>query len=283
MPSADLPARIAALERQVWKIEDKWKHVVRPSADGSIQFVLGRDSPLDGTTLPLGVFGTMGRSKVKSELVYYAEAYRAIRTGKFDEARAGLQEASTLYDMRNESLGYLLPAYAYAAARSRNSAALEKTLDGFAAQYQRFDYHLAKAALDAIAGKRNESLEHLKLALVRRPYTERRPVYTEYQYAELCEWLYKATRDARYRNLALDWAKKNETITPWFAWPYALEARLSTNPAERGRAMAMAYYLDRKSERLGMLPKAEVQNAVREYANRNPFRRAVDRTPKQPA
>ena len=45
----------------------------------------------------------------------------------------------------------------------------------------------------------------------------------------------------------------------------------------------MAYYLDRKSERLGKLPKAEVQNAVKEYANRNPFRRAADRMPKQPA
>ncbi len=126
-------------------------------------------------------------------------------------------------------------------------------------------------------------MQHLKLALVRRPFTEGRPIFTEYQYAEVCEWLFEATRDTRYRNLALDWAKKNQAFQPWFAWAYAMEARLSTNPAERGRAIAIAYYLDRKSARLGLLPKGEVANAVKEYANRNPFRRATHAVQKQPA
>jgi hypothetical protein len=255
-PTAELPARIAALDRSGWKI-------------GESELFFG--PPPRGSYLPR-----------KSRLLYYAEAYAAMRSGKFAEASAGLQAASTLYGVR-DSEASILPLYAYVAARAGDTASLEKALEIFPPEEQGFDYQLAKGILAALAGKRDASLEHLKLALVRRPFTEYRAIFTEYQYAEVCEWLYDATRDARYRNLALDWAKKNEAVNPWFAWPYAVEARLSTDPAARGRAMAMAYYLDRKSERLGRLPKTEVQNAVKEYANRNPFRRAVDRTPKQPA
>ncbi len=257
-PTAELPARIAALDRSGWKVGDP-SQPVGPIQPGK------------------------ANEPRKSKLVYYAEAYAGMRSGKFAEASAGLQEASTIYGVRGDSDAYILPLYAYVAARAGNTAGLEKALEIFPPDEQGFDYHLAKGIVAALAGKRDASLEHLKLALVRRPFTEYRPIFTEYQYAEVCEWLYEATRDARYRNLALDWAKKNEAVNPWFAWPYSVEARFSTNPAERARAMAMAYYLDRKSERLGMLPRTEVQNAVKEYANRNPFRRATDRTPKQPA
>jgi hypothetical protein len=62
-----------------------------------------------------------------------------------------------------------------------------------------------------------------------------------------------------------------------------VEARLSANPEQRGRAIAITYYLDRKSRRLNTLPKDEVAKAVKEYANRNPFRRAADPVAKQPA
>ena len=97
----------------------------------------------------------------------------------------------------------------------------------------------------------------------------------------MCEWLFEATRDQRYRRLALDWAQKNQAIQPWVAWPYSMQARLATIPAERGRAIAMAYYLDPKSERLEGLPKTVVTHAVREYADHNPFKRAIDGLPKQ--
>ena len=271
-PSTELPARIAALERAVWQLDNEWHSVARPNADGSAQLSLGPDSPSEGVTLAMPLFDTNAKAKVKSELVYYAEAYAAVRAGKFENARMALERAATLYDMRKTSLGYLLPLYAYAAARARNTDAVEKTLAKFSVQYQRFDYHLAKAVISALAGKRDQSLEHLKLALVRRPYTDQRPIYTEYQYAEICEWLFDTTRDARYRNLALDWAKKNEAFQPWMAWPYALEARLNQNAAERARAIAMAHYLDPKSERLSALSQAELAAALKEYANRNPFR-----------
>ena len=241
---------------------------------------LGPNAPEDAT-LPRGVFERTAKTPVKSDLVYYAEAYAAVKSGNFAAARALLEEASMLYTVQNRSLGYLLPLYAYAAARAGNTASVDKLLGAFPAERRRFDYYLAKGAIAAVAGDAGNATRYLDLALHRRPFTFRRPVFTEYQYAELCEWLFEATRDQRYRRLALDWARKNQAIQPWVAWPYAMEARLATNPAERDRAIAMAHYLDPKSERLGTLPRAVVNKAVRENANRNPFKRAVDGLPKQ--
>lgn len=281
-PSADLPERIASLERPVLRLDNQRQQIVRPSADGKTQHVLGPDSP-QPAVLPLGVFDQSKKSRVKSDLVYYAEAFASIGRGEFAQARAALQEASSMYDLRRESLGYLLAPYAYAAARSGDVSALEKRLKNFPQIYQRFDYHLARAIVSGVGGKRDESIQHLRLALVRRPFTELRPIYTEYQYAEVCEWLFETTRDRRYRDIAVDWAKKNQALNPWFAWPWAVEARLGTNPEQRGRAIAMAHYLDRNSRRLGMVPKAEVTKAVKEHAQRNPFRRALDQKPRQPA
>jgi tetratricopeptide (TPR) repeat protein len=276
-----LEKRITEIERPVWQLNDQHRSVVRPTADGGDHVALGPNGAEDAT-LPRGVFERIDKTRVKSDLVYYAEAFASIKSRNFAAARALLEEASTLYSLQNESLGYLLPLYAYAAARTGDTTSVNKLLETFPRQYQRFDYYLARGTIAAMIGDAEQAIRYLTLALHRRPFTNRRPVYTEYQYGEICEWLFEATRDQRYRKLALDWAQKNQTIQPWFAWPYAMQARLETDPAKRSRAIAMTYYLDPKSERLGALPKAEVAKAVREYGDRNPFKRAVDNVPKRP-
>jgi hypothetical protein len=273
IPTNQLPALIAALERPVWRLENQYRDVVRQSGGGGIDHaILGPNSP-DAVTVPRGALEGTKKARVKSDLVYTAEAYGALRSGEFASARGLLQEAAGLYDTRNESLGYLLPYYAFAAARSNDTAAVEALLEKFTSQYRRFDYHLAKAVLAGIAGSHDEAARHANLALYRRSFTEDRPIFPEYQFAEICEWLFEATRNPRYRALALDWARKNQVFQPWFAWAYAIEAKLSTNPHERRRAIALAYYLDRNSARLARLPQGEVKAAVKEYAGRNPFLR----------
>lgn len=270
-PTDQLPSLITDIERPVWKVgEERHVQVVRQSRAGIDHLALGPDSP-DSATLPRGVFETAKKTRVKSDYVYLAQAYRALRTGNFAAARLVLQEAAALYDMRNPSLGYLLPYYAYAAARSGETTSVEALLDKFAEPYRGFDYHLAKAALHGVAGKHREAMQHIRLARYRRPFTENRPVYTEYQFAELCEWLFDATGRPSYRAMALGWAQKNQVVQPWFAWAYAIEARLSTDAAARRRAIAMTHYLDPRSVRLSRLPRSEVDAAVKEFAGRNPF------------
>ena len=118
-----------------------------------------------------------------------------------------------------------------------------------------------------------DALKLLRLAFYNRPATGERPLYTEYQYAELVEWLYQATHQDAYRKLVLDWVKKVELLTPWYGWPYAMQAELDHDKAGRRRAIAMAAYLDPGSERLSKLPKAEVARAVRAFKGLNPFLR----------
>jgi hypothetical protein len=210
-------------------------------------------------------------TEVKSDLAQFADAYRAMRSGDFERARSELQQASMHYDMSQERFGYILPYLAYAAAKSGNVSAVEKELDRLRFEDRRFDYYLSKAVIAGIGGKIDESAKMLKAALHRRPYTEYRPLYTEYQYAEICEWLYESTNHPTYRDLALEWVKKSQTFQPWFAWAYAMEAKLARNPKERDRAIAMAYYLDRNSERLAKIPKQEIDAAVKKFSRNNPF------------
>src|SRR5207237_3172523 len=100
-----------------------------------------------------------------------------------------------------------------------------------------------RAVIAGLAVNADESLAALKIALHRRPFSEARPLYTEYQFAEITEWLYEATRDARFRDVMLRWARANQALTPWFAWPHAMVAKHSGESSERRKAMALAYYL----------------------------------------
>ena len=108
-------------------------------------------------------------------------------------------------------------------------------------------YDGAQAAMSGIAGKPDDALPLLERALYTQHSTETRIVFPNYEYTEILEW---PTKSARYRELALDWARTSQ---------------------DRRRAIAMAYYLDRNSVRLNTIPKREIERAVKEFGRRNPF------------
>jgi hypothetical protein len=269
-PSPELETYLIDVAQPVWKIDYANGFVIQSSDDGSVRAIQGPKTT-GNEILPIGVFDNSKKTRVKSSLVYFAESYRAIRTGDFASARASLQEASTLYDLSLNDLGYLLPYYAFASAKAGDATAVEKYIADFSLEKKGFDYFLAKAVISGIGGKTDESLQFLKNALYRRPFTESRPIQTEYEYAEICAWLYKATGKSEYKKLALDWAKTNQRFLPWFAWAYAMEAEFSDIPVERERAIAMAFYLDPKSERLGRIPEKDREAAVAKFKDQNPF------------
>jgi hypothetical protein len=273
MPGAQLDARLAALDRAAWKVEGEgYVNVVRQGRPGEQHKVLGPDSPRHAWLVP-GRFESQSvtKTRVPSEYAYLAQAYRALRMNDFGKARTLLKQAAGLIDLRNPDFGYLLPYYGYAAARSGHASEADALLARFELPYQRFDYHLARAALQALAGRHAEAMQHIRLARYRRPFTENRAVQTEYQFAELCEWLFEATDHQEYRAVALEWAQKNQVVQPWHAWAYAMEAKLSNDPKTRGRAIAMAHYLDPGSERLSRLPPEEVRDALKRFGAHNPF------------
>lgn len=280
IPSKELANSLVEIAQPVWKLDYRNNPgaqfydglVVQSYNDGKEWTVLGPQLH-GGGTLPIGVYETAQKTQVKSDLVYFAEAYRAIRMNDFSLSHVLLQEASALYDLSLNQQGYVLPYYAFAAAKMGDTSAVEKYLANFTAEQKSFDYYLAKAVISGIAGKTEESVQFLKSALYKRPFTGERPLHTEYQYAEICEWLYESTGNSKYKEMAIDWAKKNQKFQPWFAWAYAMEAKLSNNKTERKRAIAMAFYLDPQSDRLGSIAQKERDAAVKEFGRRNPFLR----------
>jgi len=240
------------------------------------RLAIGRHMSIYSTTNPPPT-----KANIKSALAYFGQAYRSFKLRKYGEAKTILDEAATVYQFsdqytRNSPDSSFLPYYAYVAAKAGDTSGVEKILSGFKIQDQLFDYCLAKAVLAGVAGKTQEALEFLQLARHRRPHTEGRPFLTQYTYGEIAELLAEETKDDRLRIYALEWAKRNQKFEPWHAWSYAMEAKLSTNPVERKRAMAMAFYLDPKSERLATLKRSEIDAAVKEFGASNLFLNAKD-------
>jgi hypothetical protein len=273
-PGTEWVSLVEATERPVWKLSwGEQNVVVRPSTTGSALMSVGLSAPLE-SYLPAYSLKAGNKVQVVSDLVYFARGYEAIRRADYRAARAALHEASTLYHLANPAIRYMLPYYAFAAAKAGDVSGVQALLDGMRVHYQRrFDYHLANAVIAALGARPEEALKSLKLALHRRPYTEDRPLYTEYQYAEIVEWLFEATRDTRYRETVLAWARANQSLNPWYAWPHAMVAKHSGDPHERQRAIAMAHYLDPKSERLSGVDRKEIEEATRNFAPKNPFLR----------
>lgn len=276
IPSKELPALVDGLDHATWFVGGESPMVLRSYSDGRLGRIMGPMPPgADLALPPLNVPAASDKRKVKSNLAYFSEGYRAVKLGDFPAAKTIFDEAATLYNMAKADTesGFMLPYYALAAAKAGDTAVVEAILKRFDPKDQRFDYYLAKAVIAAIAGKTNDALQALGYARYRRPHTESRPLLTQYTYGDICDLLARTTGNARIRAVALNWARQSQKFEPWHSWGYAIEARLTTNAADRKRAIAMTHYLDPKSERLSAFKKPEIDEAVRAYARANPFLR----------
>lgn len=113
--------------------------------------------------------------------------------------------------------------------------------------------------------------ELLRSAFDNRPNTDNRPVLTEYEYAQACEWLYQETGDRRFVDMLLAWTEEYQKTQPTHAWAYAMEYAFAKPGPRRVRALALTLYLDPLSDRLKYAPVGEVAQARIWLAGNNPF------------
>ena len=217
------------------------------------------------TQLPRGTL-------IKSEQAYFADAYAALRHNDFETALHRFDDMADHYRVEHYPLAY----YAYAAARSGDPGKLEAYVASLANppynEPSSFDQLLAKAFF---AGQRKDAdtaLKALGEAVRLRPYTDDRPVMTEYQYAEACEWLYQDTGDPRFVTELLDWVRKQETVQPTFSWAYSVQYEYERPGAARTRALAMTEYLDPASPRITKASQGERAAAKVWLDEHPPFR-----------
>jgi hypothetical protein len=214
---------------------------------------------------------------VESEFIYFADAYEQLRRGNFKAAVERFDRMAEYYAVegspQHDFAGYALPYFAWASAKTGDRLELEAFVRALPEWRPRdFDRGLALAFFAGLRGEHEAARKHLLLAFRHRPFTDKRPIFPEYQWAEACEWLYRATGEKGYLQLALDWARRHQQIMPVSAWAYALEARYSSDEQQRLRATAIALYLDPKSEYLKSVP-AEIRKRAKEwFATSNPFK-----------
>jgi hypothetical protein len=209
---------------------------------------------------------------IKSEQAFFADAYAALRHGQFDAALQRFDNMADHYQVEHYALAY----FAYAAAKTGDHERLEayiETLTGPAHNVNSsFDQLLAKAFFAGQRKDTNAALKLLRQAQRLRPYTDDRPVITEYQYAEACEWLYQDTGDRRFVAELLDWARKQQTVQPLLAWSYSVQYEYESPGAARTRALAMTEYLDPASPRIREASRTERVAAQAWLDEHAPFR-----------
>ena len=219
-----------------------------------------------------------GGTLIKSEQAFFADAYAALRHGQFDIALQRFDSMADHYQIEHYPLAY----FAYAAASSGDpedlEAYIERLNDAPYNERLSFDQLLAKAFFAGRRKDANTALKDLRAALRLRPYTEDRPVMTEYQYSEACEWLYQDTGDPRFVAELLDWARKQQAVQPIAAWAYSVEYAYERPGAARIRALAMTEYLDPASPRITKASQAE-RALARAWLIEHPPFRSTDHSP----
>lgn len=207
---------------------------------------------------------------VRHERTLFADAYVALRAGRYSEAVRKFDDLAAHYTLETEGERYVLPYFAYASARAGDPLHLEQYLQQ-ARVGGDFEAFLAEAFFKGLHGRKQEALEYLKAAFYNRPMENTQPIISEYRYAEACEWLYNDTHEDAYRQRALEWARIQEQVRPEMSWIYTLEARLLKPGPERSRALAMSLYLDPQAKIFASLSTAEKTEARRWLDQNNPF------------
>lgn len=185
---------------------------------------------------------------VPNRYALFADAYVALQGKHFGDAATKFDRLAAYYNIEdNADWGFALPYFAFAAAQSGDTFGLEKYLNGKGDAQKTWGMLLARAVLAGARGDLDASDKLLEKAHLNRPYTGDWPVMTAYQYAQSCMWIYELTKDNRFRDRALNWARAYTQIAPVYGWAHALVALLSSDSSERVRELAYALYLDPQS------------------------------------
>lgn len=267
VPPADFPKFMESLERDVKRVLNH-NLVTRPhpKSEASVatvypsRFRAGKAPKLpDGTNVP-------------SEYVLLSRALSALGARQYPQALQAFDSLADRYSIDDaDGMNYVLPYYARAAAKTGDMTHFEdfvKSLDGF---NNDFDALLSLATFAAVRRDVPVAERLLSRAFRFRPHTEGRPIMTEYQYAEACEFVAGETGDARFIAMLLDWARRHQRLHPTHGWAYAVEAQYSKVPVEANRALALAIYLDPSSPRIAAIDAKRRADASDWLRKNNPF------------
>lgn len=270
-PSPDLPALLREIEMSPKPVTETTPgQVALPGPEGRL------------TILQRAAFREDARGRwdgdrvVAHPLVAFAEAYQALREGRSAEAVRGFDAMAAFYPIDGREswtfdtysyLPFALGYFAMASADSGDPLKLEAYLAALPKAKWTYDHHLALAVFQSLRPQtRTAGVARLEEALRRRVWGDFRPIPTEYQWPETCEWLFERTGDRTFADLALRWARTYARLQPAIAWPHAMIAKHTDDVTERLRELGIALTLDPLSERASAFPESQRTIALSAFA-----------------
>lgn len=277
-PSPDLPALLRELEMSPKPVtETRPGQVALPGPEGRLTILLRSAFREDAR----GRWD--GDRVVPHPLVAFAEAYLAWREGRSDDAVRRFDAMAAFYPIDGREawtlgaysyLPFALGYFAMASADSGDPLKLEAYLEALPRAKRTYDHHLALAVFQSLRPQtRAAGVARLEEALRRRVWGDFRPIPTEYQWPETCEWLFERTGDRTFADLALRWARIYARLQPAIAWPHAMIAKHTGDAPERLQELGIALTLDPLSERAGAFPESQRKEALSAFAVGRPFMR----------
>lgn len=212
-----------------------------------------------------------GSSSDRPILTWFADGYVNLRNSNYSDSYSTFSQRTNLIKSFSAPYRFVLPYLIWSGIRTSHISDVKQILDYLALQQNdSFEYHIA-AALYSNYLKDNKSAKgHLNFASYRISSSSR-PFSPWCQLIEACEWLYESSRIVEYRELMVSFAKRYQQIYPMYSWAYAVEAKYTQLPDDRTRALAMALYLDPRSERISHFTEPEKKKAMAWFKDNNPF------------
>lgn len=167
-----------------------------------------------------------------------------------DEESVRQQVRAVVKETDPAKVRFMLPAYAWVAWRATQGRdeVLQSVRElDFDADFEGL---LAKAIVLGLDGRVEESLRYFtaaRFALAgsnRANLISEQPIPVAYQLALAGQMLHQQTGQEAYRRETLRLATSYQTVFPFMAWPYALEALLEPDAQRRQRAGCRAQFLD---------------------------------------
>ena len=269
--SADLVAQVRALGHEpLGIVEDRDGRIASyPSDEPDKRVAVIRSEFRTAQRPPL-----KGQSQIDSDTVPYAAGLMALQRGDFSNAVSQFDQVAAHFPIEHyiehSDATYTLPDFAYASAKAGDPLKLEPFIAQLPGQI--FESYLAQAYFKGVGHHDDAAaLQNLKNAFGMMDHQLDRIPSAEYQYAEAAERLYKETGNSQFRDIAVRWSHIFQTLQPWAAWAYAMEAELTDNAAQRKATLVKALFLDPLSPRLRAIPAEQIKQAKSRLGSGSPF------------
>ena len=212
-----------------------------------------------------------GSSSERPILTWFADGYVNLRNGNYSGSYSTFLQRTNLIKSFSEPYRFVLPYLIWSGIRTSHGTDVNQILDYLASQQNdSFEYHIAAAFYSNYLNDNKSAKDHWNLASYRISSSSR-PFSPWFQLIEACEWLYESSRIVEYRDLMVSFARRYQQIYPMYSWAYAVEAKYTQLPDDRTRALAMAQYLDPRSERISHFTEPEKKMAIAWLKDNNPF------------